>query len=101
MCSSKLCPRMHMQRGLLFLLRMKEGSADTASLQVSEAEARFNAQSQGKGVKPVFEASDLESLSGKYHTVACLDVFIHYPDVSTSHCRVSLRGGERRCFGTR
>lgn len=86
---------MHVQRGLLFLLQ-NEGSADAASLQVSEAEKRFDAQSQGKSVKPVFEASDLESLSGKYHTVACLDVFIHYPDVSTSHCRLSwTRWGER------
>ena len=26
-----------------------------------------------------FAASDLESLSGSFHTVCCLDVFIHYP----------------------
>jgi magnesium-protoporphyrin O-methyltransferase len=26
-----------------------------------------------------FTAQDLESLSGKYHTVICLDVLIHYP----------------------
>jgi magnesium-protoporphyrin O-methyltransferase len=26
-----------------------------------------------------FFASDLESLSGSFHTVCCLDVFIHYP----------------------
>ena len=26
-----------------------------------------------------FVASDLESLSGSFHTVCCLDVFIHYP----------------------
>jgi len=26
-----------------------------------------------------FLASDLESLSGRYNTVVCLDVFIHYP----------------------
>ena len=26
-----------------------------------------------------FAAQDLESLSGKYHTVICLDVLIHYP----------------------
>lgn len=28
---------------------------------------------------PVFEVKDLESLDGKYHTVVCLDVLIHYP----------------------
>jgi magnesium-protoporphyrin O-methyltransferase len=27
----------------------------------------------------VFSVSDLETLSGRYHTVVCLDVFIHYP----------------------
>lgn len=28
---------------------------------------------------PKFEVSDLESLTGKYDTVVCLDVMIHYP----------------------
>ncbi len=27
-----------------------------------------------------FTVSDLENLTGKYHTVICLDVLIHYPD---------------------
>ncbi|TVQ48167.1 MAG: magnesium protoporphyrin IX methyltransferase [Gloeocapsa sp. DLM2.Bin57] len=27
-----------------------------------------------------FSVSDLENLTGKYHTVICLDVLIHYPD---------------------
>jgi magnesium-protoporphyrin O-methyltransferase len=26
-----------------------------------------------------FEAKDLEAISGRYHTVVCLDVLIHYP----------------------
>lgn len=30
-------------------------------------------------VLPKFEVKDLESLDGKYHTVVCLDVLIHYP----------------------
>lgn len=30
-------------------------------------------------VLPKFEVSDLESLNGKYDTVVCLDVLIHYP----------------------
>lgn len=30
-------------------------------------------------VLPKFEVSDLESLNGKYSTVVCLDVLIHYP----------------------
>lgn len=29
--------------------------------------------------QPTFEAKDLEALDGKYHTVVCLDVLIHYP----------------------
>lgn len=30
-------------------------------------------------VMPKFEVKDLESLDGKYDTVICLDVLIHYP----------------------
>lgn len=30
-------------------------------------------------VAPKFETMDLESCSGRYHTVCCLDVMIHYP----------------------
>ena len=29
--------------------------------------------------EPKFLTSDLESIRGKYHTVTCLDVMIHYP----------------------
>ncbi|KAF9671780.1 hypothetical protein SADUNF_Sadunf12G0084200 [Salix dunnii] len=32
-----------------------------------------------KVVMPKFEVKDLESLNGKYDTVVCLDVLIHYP----------------------
>jgi magnesium-protoporphyrin O-methyltransferase len=45
---------------------------------VQEAERR----AAEMGVKPgqiSFLASDLESLEGRYDTVICLDVFIHYP----------------------
>ncbi|CAM6128204.1 unnamed protein product [Calypogeia fissa] len=42
----------------------KEGQNGTLGLQVTE---------------PQFQAQDLESISGKYHTVVCLDVLIHYP----------------------
>lgn len=28
-----------------------------------------------------FEAKDLETVSGRYHTVCCIDVLIHYPQV--------------------
>lgn len=40
-------------------------------------------------VMPKFEVKDLESLDGKYDTVVCLDVLIHYPqskaDVMIGH----------------
>jgi magnesium-protoporphyrin O-methyltransferase len=32
-----------------------------------------------KDQAPTFAVQDLESLSGSYHTVICLDVLIHYP----------------------
>lgn len=32
-------------------------------------------------VMPKFVVKDLESLDGKYHTVVCLDVLIHYPQI--------------------
>ena len=32
-------------------------------------------------VTPKFETLDLESCSGRYDTVCCLDVMIHYPQV--------------------
>ena len=40
---------------------------------------------------PRFEALDLESASGRYHTVTCLDVMIHYPQASTK--------STPQCFG--
>ncbi|MEH1869329.1 MAG: magnesium protoporphyrin IX methyltransferase [Nostoc sp.] len=33
----------------------------------------------GNEENPTFAVQDLESLSGNYHTVICLDVLIHYP----------------------
>lgn len=56
-------------------------ASDISSAMVGEAETRAGEAlaAAGKGRPPKFEASDLESLSGKYHTVVCLDVFIHYP----------------------
>lgn len=47
------------------------------------AEARRQAEEAIGGVEgvtmPEFQVGDLEGLEGKYHTVACLDVLIHYP----------------------
>jgi magnesium-protoporphyrin O-methyltransferase len=53
-------------------------ASDLSAAMVQEAERR----STDAGIAPgriSFLASDLESLSGRYDTVICLDVFIHYP----------------------
>lgn len=58
-------------------------ASDISSAMASEAERRFkDAVAQGSKapkVAPKFEAMDLESISGKFDTVSCLDVMIHYP----------------------
>jgi len=53
-------------------------ASDLSAAMVQEAERR----SADAGIAPgriSFLASDLESLSGRYDSVICLDVFIHYP----------------------
>jgi len=57
-------------------------ASDISSMMVQEAGERYDVAAQGvaSAVKPEFVALDLESVSGKYHTVTCLDVVIHYPD---------------------
>jgi magnesium-protoporphyrin O-methyltransferase len=53
-------------------------ASDLSAAMVSEARRRADAA----GISPErlrFSASDLESLQGRYDTVICLDVFIHYP----------------------
>lgn len=57
--------------------------SDISSAMVGEAEERYQAAAKSAektpAKDPVFEAKDLESISGKYDNVACLDVMIHYP----------------------
>jgi magnesium-protoporphyrin O-methyltransferase len=53
-------------------------ASDLSEAMVNEASRRATEQ----GLDPArlqFSASDLESLEGRYDTVICLDVFIHYP----------------------
>ena len=54
-------------------------------LQADEAARRYEEQSRAEGsgqqAAPRFEAQDLESLTGSYNTVCCIDVLIHYPPV--------------------
>lgn len=69
--------------GSLSLPLAKAGATVYAS-DISEkmvGEAREKAIQQFSDINKVtFEVKDLEDLTGKYHTVICLDVLIHYPD---------------------
>lgn len=59
-------------------------ASDISDSMVRETEKRYQDVVSGGGVEapkttPSFTAQDLESITGKYDTVACLDVMIHYP----------------------
>ncbi|MBD2258706.1 magnesium protoporphyrin IX methyltransferase [Pseudanabaena sp. FACHB-2040] len=53
-------------------------ASDISEKMVGEARERAEAELSADQV-PAFEVKDLEDLSGRYHTVVCLDVLIHYP----------------------
>jgi magnesium-protoporphyrin O-methyltransferase len=54
-------------------------ASDISEKMVGEARQRAEVElSPGRSI-PNFQTSDLESLTGRYHTVICLDVLIHYP----------------------
>ena len=66
-------------------------ASDLSAAMVQEAERRAGEL----GVQPgqiSFLASDLESLSGRYDTVICLDVFIHYPQAPAEEMVRHLAG---------
>ncbi|KAI4379110.1 hypothetical protein MLD38_005446 [Melastoma candidum] len=71
--------------GSLAIPLAREGAivyaSDISAAMVAEAEKQAKEQLQGDVATtlPKFEVSDLESLQGKYDTVVCLDVLIHYP----------------------
>lgn len=56
-------------------------ASDISDKMVTEAAERIKAivASTHKAMNVTFSTSDLEHLSGSYHTVVCLDVLIHYP----------------------
>jgi magnesium-protoporphyrin O-methyltransferase len=56
-------------------------ASDLSEAMVEEAERRAGEAGIPEG-RINFVASDLESLSGSYDTVICLDVFIHYPQLA-------------------
>jgi magnesium-protoporphyrin O-methyltransferase len=53
-------------------------ASDISAKMVEEAQRRAEESLAGQNL-PTFEVKDLETLSGRYHTVICLDVLIHYP----------------------
>jgi magnesium-protoporphyrin O-methyltransferase len=53
-------------------------ASDISEKMVGEAK-EVAARLLGNNDNPTFTVQDLESLSGSYHTVVCLDVLIHYP----------------------
>ena len=69
--------------GSLSLPLAQLGAGSIAASDLSEAmvgEASRRAAEAGIATSQLqFSASDLESLAGRYDTVICLDVFIHYP----------------------
>lgn len=76
-------------------------ASDISASMVQEAERRYKEALSAGGTPPatapVWEATDLESASGKYEVVTCLDVMIHYPQVSAatwppSSCLASMSG---------
>ncbi len=53
-------------------------ASDISEKMVGEAK-QIAAALFGNNDNPTFSVQDLESISGSYHTVVCLDVLIHYP----------------------
>jgi len=56
-------------------------ASDLSAAMVAEASRRATEAGLASG-RLSFTASDLESLQGRYDTVICLDVFIHYPQAA-------------------
>ncbi len=69
--------------GSLSLPLAQLGAGSIAASDISESmvdETKRRAVREGVDIsKMIFNVSDLESLKGSFHTVICLDVFIHYP----------------------
>ncbi len=58
-------------------------ASDISEKMVEEAKARASLVSDNIG-NPIFAVQDLETLSGRYHTIVCLDVLIHYPQAQAA-----------------
>lgn len=55
-------------------------ASDISEKMVSEAQKRADVTLGERAGNVEFSTQDLEALQGRYHTVICLDVLIHYPD---------------------
>lgn len=60
-------------------MEIQVSASDISKKMVEEAQSRAQ-QTLGQDQNPSFSVQDLETLSGSYDTVICLDVLIHYPD---------------------
>jgi magnesium-protoporphyrin O-methyltransferase len=65
-------------------------ASDISDMMVQEAKTR--AAALGQPDNPTFVAQDLETLQGRYHTVVCLDVLIHYPQAQAAEMLTHLGG---------
>ncbi len=84
-------------------------ASDLSQKMVEEAQLRAKA-TLGQDTNPIFAVQDLESLDGRYHTVICLDVLIHYPQEkaagmiahlsSLAEKRLILSFAPKTCFYT-
>ena len=65
-------------------------ASDVSNAMANEAQRRYEeavaSGQQAPAEAPTFSATDLESITGSFHTVACLDVMIHYPQVAPHQC---------------
>jgi len=82
--------------GSLTLPLAQLGAGSIAASDLSgamAAEASRRAEDAGIPTSQLsFSASDLESLQGRYDTVICLDVFIHYPQAAAEEMVRHLAG---------
>ena len=82
--------------GSLSLPLVRLGAGSVLASDLSEAmvnEARRRAGEEGlTGDRLQFAVSDLESLTGRFDTVICLDVFIHYPQSAAEEMVKHLAG---------
>ncbi|MGL5032765.1 MAG: magnesium protoporphyrin IX methyltransferase [Microcystaceae cyanobacterium] len=65
--------------------------SDISEKMVEEAQRRSQSVLGFRNL-PRFMAQDLEKLSGRYHTVICLDVLIHYPTAEAATMIAHLAG---------